>query len=435
MSTPPTDTAADTDQAAELSGLRERAERAESDRDDGRRQLDHYAAELSGLRAELERERALKAQVLDIDNLAIDMLRVQLDDAVALLGEILVYFSDSGHPGEPCKRTSWVKESRLAVWHERRRALADLRHVNVTARAGFVLDALRAENGELKEAHDVMSRALIDITAERDEARQGESDEAVAYHIRKTRSDDQVKTIERLQSDNAHLRKLFTDRPTFVRHAPSGGIGIVLKQYGEGRWLVDAGDGEQHAEVPAWQPWSPTTQAGTGDTAQLPDVQWFANTIAGFDQSWDHDGDQGLAPGYITGLAASLVEDLTGLLATRPPLPPIEDPWETPAGLAATADDYPDLPTGGRPDAATECTDMRCRRIDGRCVGMHCAKCGGPCGPQGHIGGCPPDQGTGDTGRCELCLKPMADRDADVCEDCARPAPENWARRPAKEQS
>lgn len=59
-------------------------------------------------------------------------------------------------------------------------------------------------------------------------------------------------------------------------------------------------------------------------------------------------------------------------------------------------------PARQEPDPINEeCTDVRCRRIDGRCVGMHCAKCGGPCGAQGHIGGCPPDQGNGDPACCE----------------------------------
>ena len=49
----------------------------------------------------------------------------------------------------------------------------------------------------------------------------------------------------------------------------------------------------------------------------------------------------------------------------------------------------------GRP----ECQSPRCRRMgwggsddfmaNSVCVGMHCAKCDGPCGPQGHMGGCP----------------------------------------------
>lgn len=30
------------------------------------------------------------------------------------------------------------------------------------------------------------------------------------------------------------------------------------------------------------------------------------------------------------------------------------------------------------------CTDVRCTRINGRCVGMHCARCGEPCSSQGH---------------------------------------------------
>lgn len=292
-------------------------------------------------------------------------------------------------------------------------AVADGSHaLAVEDRETEIRQAIRDEASSLAQAR----RDLEDVKAERDEARQGESDEANAYRLRSQRSHEQAKTIERLKSDNAQLRRLF---------AAQAGTGDTAQPGDDETYRQQGSDWDEEMRQ----------EQRTGDTAQLPDVQWFANTIAGFDQSWDHDGDQGLAPGYITGLAASLVEDLTSLLAPRPPLAPIEDPWTTKAGLAATKDDYPDLPTGGRPGTATECTDMRCRRIDGRCVGMHCAKCGSPCGPQGHIGGCPPDQGNGDTGRCELCLKPMADRDADVCEDCARPAPENWARRPAKEQS
>lgn len=32
----------------------------------------------------------------------------------------------------------------------------------------------------------------------------------------------------------------------------------------------------------------------------------------------------------------------------------------------------------------SECTDERCTRIDGRCVGYHCDHCGKPCGMYGH---------------------------------------------------
>lgn len=32
-----------------------------------------------------------------------------------------------------------------------------------------------------------------------------------------------------------------------------------------------------------------------------------------------------------------------------------------------------------------DCRDVRCSRVNGRCVGMHCAKCGEPCGSQGHL--------------------------------------------------
>jgi hypothetical protein len=53
-----------------------------------------------------------------------------------------------------------------------------------------------------------------------------------------------------------------TGQPTFVRHPVSGGVAVVLKQYGEGRWLVDAGDGEQYAEAPDFEPWTPTSLCG-----------------------------------------------------------------------------------------------------------------------------------------------------------------------------
>lgn len=45
------------------------------------------------------------------------------------------------------------------------------------------------------------------------------------------------------------------------------------------------------------------------------------------------------------------------------------------------------------------CQDFRCSRIDGRCVGMHCARCGEPCGAQGHT--CSTDVGepTGEVDR------------------------------------
>lgn len=34
---------------------------------------------------------------------------------------------------------------------------------------------------------------------------------------------------------------------------------------------------------------------------------------------------------------------------------------------------------------APECTDQRCTRVDGRCVGMHCVHCGQPCSSFGHL--------------------------------------------------
>lgn len=35
-------------------------------------------------------------------------------------------------------------------------------------------------------------------------------------------------------------------------------------------------------------------------------------------------------------------------------------------------------------DPDDECQDWSCSRIDGKCVGMHCGRCGGSCGSQGH---------------------------------------------------
>lgn len=31
-----------------------------------------------------------------------------------------------------------------------------------------------------------------------------------------------------------------------------------------------------------------------------------------------------------------------------------------------------------------DCQDARCSRLDGRCVGYHCPRCGEPCSSQGH---------------------------------------------------
>lgn len=30
------------------------------------------------------------------------------------------------------------------------------------------------------------------------------------------------------------------------------------------------------------------------------------------------------------------------------------------------------------------CTDVRCTRLNGKCVGYHCPKCGQPCSMMGH---------------------------------------------------
>ncbi len=37
-------------------------------------------------------------------------------------------------------------------------------------------------------------------------------------------------------------------------------------------------------------------------------------------------------------------------------------------------------------DSEDGCQDLRCTRIDGRCVGSHCGRCGEPSSHQGHYG-------------------------------------------------
>jgi hypothetical protein len=71
------------------------------------------------------------------------------------------------------------------------------------------------------------------------------------------------------------------------------------------------------------------------------------------------------------------------------------------AARAALQGDQPTEP-GRRPliDPADPCQDLRCRRIDGRCVGMHCARCGESCGAQGHTT-CPTDVAAQPTGEAD----------------------------------
>lgn len=73
-----------------------------------------------------------------------------------------------------------------------------------------------------------------------------------------------------------------TGQPRLVRHLRSGGIAVVLRKYGEGRWQVDAGDGEQYAEAPAWEPWEPAVQApAASSTARCPGCGGDAPTVDG----------------------------------------------------------------------------------------------------------------------------------------------------------
>lgn len=39
----------------------------------------------------------------------------------ALVAEILARFTERGHPGEPCLRTGWVRESTVVGWYQRHR--------------------------------------------------------------------------------------------------------------------------------------------------------------------------------------------------------------------------------------------------------------------------------------------------------------------------
>lgn len=103
--------------------------------------------------------------------------------------------------------------------------------------------------------------------------------------------------------------------PKLVQHRVSGGIAVVLKQYGEGRWLVDAGDGEQYAEAPDWEPWSPDQR-----TVAAQDAVWLNSTP--WDSPVSSDERFVLLAGQHTGCT---YEQATALLsALRAPAPQAE---------------------------------------------------------------------------------------------------------------
>lgn len=59
-------------------------------------------------------------------------------------------------------------------------------------------------------------------------------------------------------------------------------------------------------------------------------------------------------------------------------------------GQAFIDEDYTPIPD----DFYADCQDPRCSRINGKCVGWHCSRCGEPCSSQGHFGMCKPEQVT-----------------------------------------
>ncbi|MGJ3230100.1 hypothetical protein ACQEUV_32920, partial [Micromonospora aurantiaca (nom. illeg.)] len=71
------------------------------------------AALLAAARATLA-QQAEEARATDVA-----VLTKQRDRLVALVGEILRYFTERGHPGRPCLRTSWVREETANGWRQR----------------------------------------------------------------------------------------------------------------------------------------------------------------------------------------------------------------------------------------------------------------------------------------------------------------------------
>lgn len=47
-----------------------------------------------------------------------DEARQQLAVLRKTLAEILAQFHEKGHPGEPCIRTGWIRESTIVAWHK-----------------------------------------------------------------------------------------------------------------------------------------------------------------------------------------------------------------------------------------------------------------------------------------------------------------------------
>jgi hypothetical protein len=83
-----------------------------------------------------------------------------------------------------------------------------------------------------------------------------------------------------------------------------------------------------------------------------------------------------------------------------------------------------------------DCTNPGCRRIDGKCVGPHCPRCGEPCGPQGHAcsrcGGkqvaenaCPCNLGWDDAGK-RIHHENCPALESHSCPDCEGTDEKRW---------
>lgn len=53
---------------------------------------------------------------VDIIGRIADRLIAERDALKALASEMLSHFDHRGHPGEPCRRTGWITEERIAIW-------------------------------------------------------------------------------------------------------------------------------------------------------------------------------------------------------------------------------------------------------------------------------------------------------------------------------
>lgn len=67
--------------------------------------LDAFALHLGALQ---EAGRQVQEELINTRRRAVELEK--------LLAEVLGQFTQRGHPGEPCLRTSWIREDRVAAW-------------------------------------------------------------------------------------------------------------------------------------------------------------------------------------------------------------------------------------------------------------------------------------------------------------------------------